>query len=61
MTNNQGIMHAAFKIGGTPLCRKKNAHMSVSIDAFRSYPKPCKRCIIVLAKMDASAKRKRAS
>lgn len=60
MANNQGIMHAAPKTGGVPLCRKRNAHMSVAIDAFRSDPKPCKRCVATLTKMDAAAAKRAA-
>lgn len=58
MVHNRGIMHAAHKVGGTPLCRKRNAHMSVAIEAFRSDPLPCKRCLSVVAKMGAAARRR---
>lgn len=56
--NNQGIMHAAGKMGGEPLCRNRKAHMSTTLEEFRAYPKQCKRCAGKVAKIDA-IKRKR--
>jgi hypothetical protein len=50
---NLGIMHAARSIGGEPLCRKRNAHMSTSIEIFRHYPTKCKKCEAKLVKQDA--------
>lgn len=55
---NQGIMHAAFKTGGQPLCRSRRAHMSVCVEQFRTDQKQCKRCAASLAKMDAKRARK---
>ncbi len=58
MVNNQGIMHAAHRMGGEPLCRKRNAHMSTTVENFRNEPKQCKRCVAKVLKMDAvTAKR----
>ncbi len=56
--NNQGIMHAAHRVGGEPLCRNRNAHMSTSIDKFRGEPLRCKRCQAKVEKIDSVAWRK---
>jgi hypothetical protein len=58
--NNQGIMHAAYTHGGYPLCKNRTAHMSTIIEKFRAEPKPCKRCLAKVAKMDELAARKAA-
>lgn len=60
MCNNQGIMHAAYSVGGQPLCKNRNAHMSTSIERFRSEPLKCKRCKAKVEKMDAIKARKAA-
>lgn len=52
MVNNQGIMHAARQMGGEPLCRNRNAHMSTTIEKFRDEPRRCKRCEARVLKMD---------
>jgi hypothetical protein len=58
VANNQGITHAAFRDGGEPLCKNRNAHTSTGLDKFRTDPQPCKRCAAKLSKIDAvTAKR----
>lgn len=52
MCKNQGIMHAARSMGGEPLCRNRNAHMSTTIEKFRDEPLRCKRCDAKVLKMD---------
>lgn len=61
MVNNTGIMHAAYKRGGEPLCHTRNAHMSTTVELFRAEPKPCKRCAVKVAKMDAIVARREAA
>ena len=51
MVNNQGIMHAAYTKGGTPLCKNRNAHMSTDLISFKNEPLQCKRCATKVKKM----------
>jgi hypothetical protein len=51
---NQGIAHAAFRDGGEPLCKRRGAHMSLSIERFLTTKfAQCKRCAAKLAKGQA--------
>jgi hypothetical protein len=56
--NNQGIIHVSDRRGGTPWCRKRNAHMSTTVDQLHTWPRVCIKCQAILHKMNArNAKR----
>jgi predicted Zn-dependent protease len=52
--NNQGIDHISRTTGGVPLCKNRNAYMSISIERYRADDGTghyCRRCLASLAKM----------
>ena len=58
MTNNQGIAHLALRTGGFPLCRNRNAFISVAITDRANEAKVCKRCAAKAEKsIELSARR----
>lgn len=52
--NNQGIAHLAFRVGGTPLCKKRGAFVTVTDGNHMGY-RICKRCEAKMAKMKERA------
>src|SRR5271170_7769815 len=50
--NNQGIAHLAFRIGGQPLCKNRNAFVTVTPDNHMGY-RICKRCEAKVTKSEA--------
>jgi hypothetical protein len=44
--NNRGIIHLAHKAGGFPACRNTRAHMSVTLEVFKTMgtDEVCKKC-----------------
>ena len=57
---NQGIMHAASRVGGQPFCKARRAIMCTDVSSFIYDVRQCKRCaVIVQRQIDRAAERSR--
>lgn len=52
-SNNQGIMHLAYKMGGLPVCKNQKSIMSTTSDRFEIDTHRCKRCEVIFARWQA--------
>lgn len=58
-TNNQGIAHLSFRIGGEPFCKNRRPFACVTVENTLGY-QICKRCKAKADKMKERAARKAA-
>jgi len=50
--HNRGIAHLSFRLGGTPFCKARRAHVVVTVINTMGY-QICKRCAAKAEKMQA--------